>query len=64
MQFHKEQIQHFLTMFRQYLIDILCYARLFFVRTRKKLKGAKTQENGNSRKKLKLKEKIPFSGIF
>ena len=39
-------------------------AGFFFVRPRKKLKGAKTQENGNSRKKLKLKEKIPFSGIF
>jgi len=34
------------------------------VRTRKKVKDAKTQENGNSRKKLKLKEKYPFSGIF
>ena len=42
----------------------VCIAGFFFVRTRKKLKGAKTQENGNSRKKLKLKEKIPFSGIF
>ena len=36
----------------------------FFCAHPKKLKGAKTQENGNSRKKLKLKEKIPFSGIF
>ena len=42
----------------------LSKAGFFFVRTQKKLKGAKTQENGNSRKKLKLKEKIPFSGIF
>ena len=43
----------------KYMLD-----KLFFVRTRKKLKRAKTQENGNSRKKLKLKEKIPVSGIF
>jgi len=34
------------------------------VRPRKKIKGAKTQETGKSRKKLKIKEKIPFSGIF
>ena len=36
----------------------------FFVRTLKKLKGAKNQENGNSRKKIKLKKRYPFSGIF
>ena len=43
----------------KYMLD-----KLFFVRTRKKLKRAKTQENGNSRKKLKLKKKYPFSGIL
>ena len=34
-----------------------CNQAFFCVRTRKKLKGAKTQEIGNSRKKLKLKKK-------
>ena len=32
-------------------------AGFFFVHTQRKLKGAKTQKNGNSRKKLKLKKK-------
>ena len=36
----------------------------FFVRTQKKLKGAKTQENGNSRKKTQTQEKISIFRHF
>ena len=47
------------------LSDIL-YARtgFFLVRLEKNSRGTKTQEIVNSRKKLKLKQKNQFSGIF
>ena len=46
-------------------LELHYVSQAFFVmRNRKKLKGIKTQEIGNSRKKLKLKKKYTCSGIL